>query len=318
MFLRLIQRPRLMICSMGMYVVWSDFFESLVFTRTGFKYTNNASGLFTGLGTWASAGQTYMNQDQGFAGFGRDYFVRNDYNWQAIDPSFPPLGMIDIGIDGVELHGSEAYPLVRAAVPGSSSTAPLFLSSLIMSGYSAKIATPFARRIRWTLDSNGDGRYDFPAVWGLGQLYAGYPAFPHQEFDDFEKFGVDNPVSVVSQGVFMPGRIAGKLFDTGSPIVDTLMETVIIATDDTAYFFVNGVYNVQISLGVGFINTDLHHTELNMSTGFTFHDYPGTFTASIAGTTMTVTNVPHLGLPIAIGQAIVGAAANTVVTDFLP
>ncbi len=271
---------------------WLEPFTSLSL-RTGHKYTGTGSGYATGKGIWASSGSNYMTLDKGWPDFGHGYFLRHTYNWQALDPSFPPLAMIDITENGLLLKGSGDYLAVRQDLGAGPNYK--FLSSLVMSGYSAKIGLPYARRVNFTI-TTGDNDHTFPAVWGLGEKYAMDSAKLHYELDDFERFCNDYSINHTSAhthltitGVGMVG--GGGQFNTGATTVGVPMETVVVHTNDYAYFYANGIFVFKILLPATHDQTDLHHTQLNMAVGCSWKAYPAT---SVGNPVLTVRSVEIL------------------------
>lgn len=270
----------------GYSTVWSDNFTSLSF-RTGGNFTGQSSGYVTGKGTWAPAGLSYMTDSKGYGDFGYGVFIRHTYNFQAIDPTFPPLGMLDITSDGVILKGSDQYPLVRAGLFKYRGSKDMYLSSLISTTYSAKIKPPYARRVRWTL--NSADRNDFPAVWGLGNLYAG----------NFTATGS------------MAGNVLTITSISESPVNDTQigLDYSAIAIPSPAIANATPSYNGISSFGTATGRTGTYNMAFSL---------PTDFTASISGTTLTVTNMPaggYLGSQeLKIGQTIINGSSGSGVT----
>jgi len=280
---------------------WSDSFASLSL-RTGnvygdtFGYNDPAAK-----GTWSPCGLNYMTSTGGYPDFGYGFFVNPNFNWQATDATFPPLGMIDITANGVVLKGTDQYPAIRALLPLTAGLPP-FLSALISTTQSMKIGLPYARRVRFTLNSANAS--DFPAVWGLGNLYNGDAYRPHYEIDDFERFGADWTVSTSSQNTHISNGITmtggGGNFDTGTTIAGGVqVETVIV----------NGILTQKVAVPAGASATDLYHAILNMAVGMSWERYPGLFTGSITATTLTVTSIDP-STKLAIGQTITGAGVT--------
>lgn len=153
----------------GYNSIWVENFNSLSL-RTGNVYIDQSSGYVTGKGTWAPSGLNYMTTTKGYPDFGYGQFINPNFNYQAIDPTFPPLGMIDITANGLELNGSEAYPLVRGSFATVGGGQPPFLSALLYAGFSTKVGIPYAVRVNMTVTTNN---FEFPAAWSLGSLYNG-------------------------------------------------------------------------------------------------------------------------------------------------
>ena len=300
-------------------VVWQDTFQSLSL-RTGGYYSGTTTGYNDpgAKGTWAFDPQSYMTSPTGYAGFGKDFFINANYNWQAIDPTFPPLGMADITADGLYLFGSENYPAIRATLPAPFGIVP-FLAPHLGTTQSMKVGFPFARKWLFTLPSTGS--YDFPALWSLGDHYNGNPAHPnHQEWDDFERFGVEFVDASSSQGELLlsiTGGTHGIKFNTGIAIAggaQTELTCVVFA--DRALFYTNGVLTlIAPHSPPGFDVYDLAHALVNFSVGMSFEAPPGTCNVSITGTTATIT-VPSGGhIDYAVGQTIAGSgiAPGTII-----
>lgn len=109
--------------------VWRDGFASLSLRNGG----PTPAGFATGKGTWADAGLYYNpgtgNNAKGYYDFGYGWFVDHTYNWQAIDPTYPPLGQLDITAAGLSLIAGSNFPLVRNSLPGVNITPPPASSS---------------------------------------------------------------------------------------------------------------------------------------------------------------------------------------------
>lgn len=300
----------------GYESVWLYDFRNGLSLRTGEVF-----GRITGYnhpnakGIWAPSGHYYMTDPKGFGDFGHGFFLNPNYDWQSIDPTFPPLGMIDIVAEGVQLKGSDQYPLVRAQC-GTSSGFPQYLSSLICTAQSAKIGIPFARRIRWY--DNSSHASDFPAAWGLNERYNGVLYFTrHLEVDDFERFGVEYTARNSSQHTHMPSGARGGQFDTGATKRDAgtvLHETLVVYRSDFIFMFTDGMLCQKIPVsGNDADPLDKHHAILNMAVGVSWQRYPGLFTGSISGNTLTVGSKDSSTV-IAIGQTLTAGANTRTIT----
>ncbi|WP_157784050.1 hypothetical protein [Bradyrhizobium yuanmingense] len=86
------------------------------------------AGFAAGKGRYADCGLYYRdglgNNAKGFASFGFGAFVDHGYNWQAVDPNYPPLGQLDIQGDGLHIIGGSNFPLIRAQLPGINIMSP--------------------------------------------------------------------------------------------------------------------------------------------------------------------------------------------------
>lgn len=341
----------------GYNSIWSDSFASLSL-RSGNVYSGQSSGYVTGTGTWAPSGLNYMTPTTGYPDFGYGFFINPNFNWSPTDETFPPLGMINITSNGLELNASEGYPSIRAALPLTSGQPP-FLSALLYSGFSTKVGIPYAVKVTGTITTNN---FEFPAWWQLGLLYtgvvsnivgsisattltvtspgtlyigtgmtvggAGISAFTqitaqltgtpggngtytvnhsltigseamtltptHNEIDYFERFGNSNISTITNQSTHITANAGqvnnGGAFNLGGPsIYNTPMEVLLVRHSDFIYLFTNGVLVNKITEPAGFYAQDLDSVVLNSGMGMSFEGYPGSFTASMSGTTMTVT-----------------------------
>lgn len=278
----------------GWETKWQDNFASLSL-RTGGYYSGNTTGYNdpSAKGTWAPNGLHYMTSQNAYGDFGYGAFINPNYNWQAIDPTFPPLGMIDITASGLVLKGSDQYPLVRASLNQVAGQAP-FLSSLVSTTQSMKIGVPYARRVRFTL--NSAGAYDFPAVWGLGDRYNGDLSKPHYEVDDFERFGSNYNNNTSSQHTHIHNGTsmidAGGNYDTGTVLAGGAeIETLVVHQSDYIWMFTNGALTYKNPVPAGADATDLHHVILNMAVGLSWESYPA---GSIGSPSITIRSVEIL------------------------
>jgi len=295
---------------------WREPFSTLSLRTGGY-----ASGLNTGYndptskGIWSFNGENYMNTAAQYPGANSwSQMVNGNFNWAATDPSFPAYGMgaiIDLTSAGAKLMGSDQYPLIRAVVPLISGQVP-YLGSLLSSASAAKFATPYLRRIRFTLDTMGSA--DFSALWSLNEHYAldiNDPSFKHYEIDDFERFGGDSGLQSLAQSTHIdPGTgivDGGGSFNTGVNIGPSILhEIVVLHTDGYINMWFDGVLRQQITTPANSAKpNDRHHILLNMLAGLSWERYPGQFTGSISGTTMTVTSIDP-STKLAVGQTITG------------
>lgn len=232
--------------------VWSDNFASLSL-RTGLVYSGNTTGYNapTSKGTWAPLGHSYMTDPSGIADFGYGYFLNPAFDRSGTDPSFPPLQMLDITTDGFVLKASESYPLIRASMPTTGGH-PSFLSSMVSTTQSMKLQPPYAREYTFTVN-NQTSPAKFPAAWGLSDLYNGTISITGS--------AVGNVLTVTVCGTPPPGQG-----------ITSLMQ---LAFDG------QGLDGVRIGVGgTGTGATGTYNLTLTL---------PTNFTASISGTTMTVT-----------------------------
>lgn len=271
----------------GYSTVWSDFFPCYS-RRTGTKYTGLGSGYATGKGTWSDCGLDYQNDDRGFGDSTNSwgYFLRGrNAAMLAADPTLPPFGMVDILRDGLLLRSTGAYPAVRALLPTYGGNVP-YPAAHIGTTWSAKIAPPFARRIRFMRLTGGV--QDWIAGWGLGESYAGQSAtYRHNETDDWEFFGTQFLKKVkqnlhISDGVTLNGPTNGSIeFDIGSNLVGEWCESIMKHTGSTVEGWMNGVRTGTMIAPVGAVAGDLHHTILDATIGFSWMPYPATATDAL-------------------------------------
>lgn len=308
----------------GMNVVWYDNFNNLSL-RTGNYWSGDNTGYNdpNAKGTWSVNGFSYMTSAQGYPGFGWDVFVNPFYNWQALDPTFPPFGTIDITTSGLVLFGTQNYPAVRNSFTATADGPP-FLGSLVTTMQSAKLAAPFAMRIRYSINKPSSC-YNFPAGWalGAGRYNVTSPTIPHQEWDFFEQFGCETNDNVNQQHthITVSGSMIsdGVAFNTGTNINgNSTFETLAIVNSTNTYFYTNGVPTSKITNPVGWITSDLIAAVLNYSVGMSFECYPGKFSGAISGTTLTVSDISgcHVEIKSDGTQTITGSgiASNTIIT----
>jgi hypothetical protein len=306
--------------------IWSDAFSSLSLRTGGY-----ASGLATGYndptskGVWSFNGENYMNTAAQYQGSNSwSQMINGNFNWQATDAAFPQYALgalIDLTSSGLSLKASDQYPLIRAAVPAISGQVS-YLASLLSTASAAKFATPYVRRVRFTLDTMGAS--DFSAIWSLGEHYAldiNDTSFKHYEIDDFERFGGDSGLQSLAQTTHIdPGTgivDGGGSFNTGVNIGPAVLhELVVLHTDSYINMWFDGVLRQQITTPANSAKAnDRHHILLNMLAGVSWERYPGQFTGSISGTTLTVTSIDPT-TKLATGQGITGAGvtASTSIT----
>ncbi len=264
--------------------VFADNFACLSL-RTGTVWSGNNTGYNdpASKGTWSPLGHYYMTDPNSYSDYGWGKFLNPNANWQATDPNFPALAMLDITNSGVVLKGSEYYPLIRAALPLNGASRPSLLSSMICTAQSMKIKSPYSREFVFISgDSTDPNTYpaEFPALWGLSDLYNG--GIP------ITASAVGSVLTVTAVGTGPPNQLAikpkMKIFGNGSGISYLEIASYGTGTGGT------GTYNL-----VGRVPTN--------------------FTASISGTTLTVT-VSDPGTYLFPGLVVTGTgvAANTTIT----
>jgi hypothetical protein len=157
---------------------WFDGFTNLS-RRQGTYRSGDSTGYNdpASKGAWAFCGENDMSSTKGgFYNGGQDVFINPSFNWQALDPTYPYLGQVDITANGLELFGSGDYPAVRQSAYGIQvpSGGWPYLGASISTPQSAKVGPPGAHRFRYTVTGSvSDNVYSFPATWALGDRYNG-------------------------------------------------------------------------------------------------------------------------------------------------
>ena len=266
----------------GTTAIWSEQFASLSLRTGGYATGSLTTGYnaSTSRGTWAYNGENYMTTASTYPGLSAFTHTPNaNFNWQATDATFPPLGMVDIIDAGLLLNCAYKYPAIQAAVGTVSGNTP-YLGAFLSTAPSARFATPYLRRIRFKFRTMGSE--DFPALWSGGEHYAvdiANPAFFHYEIDDVERFGSDTTATKVAISTHIdPGTgivSAGGDYNTGVAVgPDVLQEIVILHTDTQILAWWNGALAWNITPPAGSAKVgDRHHVIVNEILNPTFHAY---------------------------------------------
>lgn len=261
--------------------IWHEPFEVLSLRTGGFATGSLTTGYNapSSRGTWSVNGENFMTHSQRYRGLNSySYTPNHAYNWQAIDPTFPPLGMCEITADGLLLRATGDYPAIRATLPLISGNVP-YLSSFISTASSAKFTRPYVMRVIFRFMTMGPE--EFPAIWTTGEHYAldiDDPTFKHYEVDLIERFGADYASDVVSIHTHINGSSRGGQYDTNVPLgPDVENEITILHTEEHVKAWFNGVLRTTMVHPVGQqYPNDRDHVELNQLIGMTWRAYTAT------------------------------------------
>ncbi len=283
----------------GYVSVWRDDFRSLSLRTGGPTPAGYAAGkgTWTAAGLWSRTGLVGNDTDKGSSDFGYGQFIDHAYNWQALDPAFPPLGMVDITSEGLILKATASYPLVRAAFPDEVPGSKPLLSSLLASLYAAKIKIPFMRRTRVWMPG---GLNDFPAAWGLSEKSFADQYAKGYETDDDEVFGTVYPTNRAASTTHVSTTV-GPSYNTvsqstfllaGYSLVGRWFDLDMLMTSAGVQVFVDGMTGGLLPHPSGAELSTYHHSILNMST---YNN--GTFPAAYPDAQMKVASVEYFAPP---------------------
>jgi len=293
-------------------VFYNDFRKGISF-RTGY-YQGNAAGLNdpSARGIWAFNPLDYMTSDHADADFGYGYFIKMQpaYNWQAIEPTFPTFGMVDITDAGLVMKGGDQFPLVRASLPvvvTSQGNKKPFVASMLGTTQSAKFKLPFMVKVNGKYDQYG-GPTAFPALlWTLNDKYNG----------DYKLTGsaagsVLTITAIQSKPAYWPNRLQVGMRISGSDgtnSIKTSSPSTYIASlgavnsDGTGTYNLNQVQPANVNSCT--ITADLQHSERDLTELFGIQQ-----NVRIAAQTTHIYNTSADGLAGGSARFDMGASLN--------
>lgn len=261
--------------------IWHEPFNVLSL-RTGGHATGSTSTGYNAAssrGIWSPNGENYMNNALAYPGANSwSKSLNHLHDWQAIDPTFPPLALYDITAEGLELRATGNYPDIRASLaPISGNTS--YLGAILTTASAAKFARPYVLQVVFTLKTMG--AEEFPAIWTLGEHYAldiNDPTFKHYEIDLFERFGADFASDLFSVHTHINGVSNGNNYDINTPIGPDVETTVtVLHTETELKVWRNGVHLATLAHPVGQqYPNDRDHILLNQLIGMSWRAYPAT------------------------------------------